>query len=569
MITPNIPVISNKATATEVKQAFDQIRAFFATIRQQGGFLSVAEAISGTYPIAANDPGADGENIDTTIPAVITGLVVTGAFNSIFLEWDRPSYSNHSYTEIHRAEVDDLGLAVYIGATQAAVYADVPSESSLSQVYYYWVRNVSTSGIVGPFNQTSGTIGSTADDPEYILELLKERITEGELYGDLTSKIDLADSKRRVFVAQPVPPYDVGDLWDVGGTPRQVNRCIFSKATGTEYSASDWQVLATVGALTSEISALEADATAKADAAKAAAEDGAKTYTDTLVATTNGRVAAVEVSAGANTTDITNINAKYTVKVDVNGYVSGYGLIATSNNGVPTSEFGVLADKFWVCSPGVTKVIPFVVSGGKTYMDIAMIKDLTVTSAKIASLAADKITAGTVTAVVKLTAPNITGGMINLGSFTGYSWPAAGLWGAHMSAEGILLGNNNNGSYIQFTKTGYMYAPGITVGGGNAYFSGVLSGRIVQAANIVANSLTVTEINGLARINGNRINVVAAGNVYVGGTANAQINHNLGRFVIVIISGASSELYMSGVNTTSFWIQNNNDSGRTVSYVYM
>ena len=51
---------------------------------------------------------------------------------------------------------------------------------------------------------------------------------------------DTADGKRRVFVATPYPPYDVGDLWLTGGkTNGQLFRCVTARATGS-YRASDW-----------------------------------------------------------------------------------------------------------------------------------------------------------------------------------------------------------------------------------------------------------------------------------------------------------------------------------------
>ena len=50
---------------------------------------------------------------------------------------------------------------------------------------------------------------------------------------------DTADGKRRVFVVQPTPPYDVGDLW-VQGTSGDIMRCSTAKATGAAYSQSDW-----------------------------------------------------------------------------------------------------------------------------------------------------------------------------------------------------------------------------------------------------------------------------------------------------------------------------------------
>ena len=49
---------------------------------------------------------------------------------------------------------------------------------------------------------------------------------------------DTADSKRRVFVSTPYPPYDIGDLW-VQGTAGDIMRCKTSRASGSYY-ASDW-----------------------------------------------------------------------------------------------------------------------------------------------------------------------------------------------------------------------------------------------------------------------------------------------------------------------------------------
>lgn len=50
---------------------------------------------------------------------------------------------------------------------------------------------------------------------------------------------DAADIKRRIFVAQPVPPYDIGDLW-VQGSTGDILRCAEPKATGTLFLDTDW-----------------------------------------------------------------------------------------------------------------------------------------------------------------------------------------------------------------------------------------------------------------------------------------------------------------------------------------
>nr|DAH98157.1 MAG TPA: Putative tail protein [Caudoviricetes sp.] len=50
---------------------------------------------------------------------------------------------------------------------------------------------------------------------------------------------DTANGKRRVFVVQPEPPYDIGDLWAQGSTG-DLMRCKVARASGV-YSAEDWE----------------------------------------------------------------------------------------------------------------------------------------------------------------------------------------------------------------------------------------------------------------------------------------------------------------------------------------
>lgn len=62
--------------------------------------------------------------------------------------------------------------------------------------------------------------------------------------ADAARAQDTADHKRRVFVVQPTPPYDAGDLWvkerTVGNTTtHEIYRCITSRADGN-FNAADW-----------------------------------------------------------------------------------------------------------------------------------------------------------------------------------------------------------------------------------------------------------------------------------------------------------------------------------------
>ena len=59
-----------------------------------------------------------------------------------------------------------------------------------------------------------------------------------DAYDAASKAQDTADGKRRVFVAQPYPPYDVGDLWVDG---KELRRCITARASGL-WNTNDWVV---------------------------------------------------------------------------------------------------------------------------------------------------------------------------------------------------------------------------------------------------------------------------------------------------------------------------------------
>ena len=109
-------------------------------------------------------------------------------------------------------------------------------------------------------------------------------------------------------------------------------------------------------------------------------------------------------SIATQTSTIDGIQAKHTVKINNNGFVTGYGLISTANNGAVVSAFKVDADAFAVGKSG-SGILPFVVTtAGQTINGIrypeagtwinsayiasatigtAHINDLAVTTAKI------------------------------------------------------------------------------------------------------------------------------------------------------------------------------------------
>jgi len=116
--------------------------------------------------------------------------------------------------------------------------------------------------------------------------------------------------------------------------------------------------------------------------------------------TNNSASSAASITTTATTLasvsgSVVNLGAEYGVSVTA-GRVTGFKILST-----PTvSDFTIQADKFAIVnSTGGSSKAPFIVEGGITYIDGAVIK----------SLDAGKITAGIITAAIRMTAGEITG----------------------------------------------------------------------------------------------------------------------------------------------------------------
>ena len=146
------------------------------------------------------------------------------------------------------------------------------------------------------------------------------------------------------------------------------------------------RVVATEGSITSQAADITALSVGLTDAngdisANASAVGGLSvrvTDNEGDISSISTDFSALTTTVGDNTTSIntqaTSINgleAQYTVKIDNNGRVAGFGLASTSTTSTPTSEFVVIADKFSIVNPSstaATPIIPFQVSGSKISM---------------------------------------------------------------------------------------------------------------------------------------------------------------------------------------------------------
>ena len=502
-------------------------------IKLRAGFLATGSG----NPIAGPG-GALGGNAayepDLTPPPTPTGFTVGAGISHLFIGCAPPTYSQghgHLVTRLYGATWTTGDLPVFADAValtefQGTAFAHPTNPAT---TWHLWITWVTRDGVESPTpaGGTNGLVVTSGQDVSSLLAALAGQITQSQLYGDLGARIDLID----------------------GSGAGSVN-------------------------------------------------------------------ARLSTEASTRATQTGELYAKYTVKVDVAGLISGYGLTSTANNAAPTSSFGVRANAFFVAPPAVasatapttdlydgyvwldTSVIPnvtryrsgsswvlnapalpFVVQATPTtvngvevpagvYMSDAFIQNATITNAKIANLAVDdakianlsvsKLDAGSLkvgsyisssnyvsgsqgfavwatgaaefnnvtvrgavyastgvftgkvyasegsfTGAVTATSGSFTGSIysssgtiggltlngngINSGSYVGYAWPAAGGYGFHLGPNGMLVGNANNGKYLQLTSDGNIYAPGFTVVNGTLTIN---QANVINTLNVAGNAIT-------------------------------------------------------------------------------
>lgn len=136
-------------------------------------------------------PPTSPELPDMTVPPAITGFTATASFNYVTLSWSQPAYRNHSHVEIWRAE----GTAVLADATFRIMSPSIMASDTVlpGDQWRYWARNVSNTGVVGPWTSVDGLLVTVPESPGYILDKISGEIRESDLYIDLSTKIDGSD----------------------------------------------------------------------------------------------------------------------------------------------------------------------------------------------------------------------------------------------------------------------------------------------------------------------------------------------------------------------------------------
>lgn len=288
-------------------------------------------------------------------PSNPVGISAAGAFGGIDVFWNLPGINPHAvaYYKLYRGLSPDFDNATVRAHVNGDNYYDrIPGSTGI--FYYYWVTVVSANtgveSIDSPVGPASATSRPVIQD---VMVGLTQQIDEGFLAQSLKQEIGKIDFNRQEYLAGLAQLAETDD------------------ALGVAFS----QVLAVSEAAAAAISE---EAIARTSALNAMASSQ-----NTLQAQVNDFYAAVNVQMGAVTKvdsqgNLISSGAIFAPTVDVNGVIGGFGIY---NDG-SIVEMGFDVDRFWVgrtstVPGGHHGVKPFIIEGGETFINEAVINKLT------------------------------------------------------------------------------------------------------------------------------------------------------------------------------------------------
>jgi len=260
-------------------------------------------------------------------PPALTTLTATSLVFSIRLDWGFPAGAEDTQrTEIWSGAVDVLESATKLADFSYPQNTHTMSGLAAGVSFFFWGRLVDKTGNIGPWypiSTTGGVNGQSGSDAGPILGYLTGQITEGELYKDLASRIDLIDA------------------------PASVPGSVAARVSTESKMRAEAD-----GALATQVTDVQAQ-----------------------LGTTN---AAVQTNASAIAGTNGQLSAMYTIKTQVaeNGhtYTAGIGIGVVNHDGITESQFLVSASTFAVLDPaGSALASPFVIRDGQVFIDQAFI----------------------------------------------------------------------------------------------------------------------------------------------------------------------------------------------------
>ena len=208
------------------------------------------------------------EEINNRLDGVVTqytGKYKPGFDNEPFLSWDQEDKNNPLLNHVG-------DIFINVNDPTDELYGDIAGKS------WRWIATTNASDVEGKDYIMRVYTVDYVDTVYYFYwqEIIDSDATKA--LAEASKAKALADGKRRVFINEPYPPYDEGDLW-ANGT--DLHMCFRSKENGI-FNFDDWQLATNY---TSDKKAIEVlnqlnTTTENLNLSIANAEQAAKDYTD-------------------------------------------------------------------------------------------------------------------------------------------------------------------------------------------------------------------------------------------------------------------------------------------------
>lgn len=385
---PSVTPVSDPTVASILRPMKESIEILGNAI--SGTPFSNTQVVTGGFGAGFSGGIADTATYDPTTdytpPPIPTNFAVTAAFTNVLLTWNKPTYINHAHTEIWRSSTTALSAASLVGFCPGSVFAD---PVGTAKTYYYWIRHVSQANVYGPYNSSTGTIGSTGlvnnvDLSDAIItsgKLADAAVTSGKLNDAAVTTAKLADSSI-VGVKLAALAVDAAKLADSAVTATKIANLAVGTAAIADAAISSAKIanLAVGNAAIANAAITNAKiADLAVDNAKIASLDAAKI--------TAGYLDAARIQAGTLDAKIANLDAAVITSGFINAARINDASIANANIGAAQITSGTI--------------------------DAARISSASIANANIG---AAQITSGTI-AAARITSASIADAVVS-GSFT-------------------------------------------------------------------------------------------------------------------------------------------------------
>ncbi len=344
----------------------------------------------------------------------------------IAVSWTYPALLPQAvaHTLVFRGTANDFDVSALIRTIAGDYYFD-RTDVVIGTTYYYWIKIVSVNGTIGDL---IGPVSATMQPSvEQQIALMEGQIRESSLTTTLKTRIDEIDNVAQDLLDE-INNRSTSDnafstlladaVSDLAAVDTLVANEIVARTSGDSAIVTQVDAIAAVSGDNAAAIVTESLVRASADetialgvtvlsashdntAASLVSEISTRASEDSAIASS---VTALSSTVGSNTSAIEvsqtvtdGLIAEYAVRLDVNGYVVGYGILnngdekSTSVGGSARSAFIINADSFALMKPAGAdgqEEIPFIIDVVNGVTKIAlnaptMIPDATIVNAMI------------------------------------------------------------------------------------------------------------------------------------------------------------------------------------------